>query len=88
MQEDMYLVNARSGSSHFAKVQSAAEIFRVMDMADCFPDGLEIDVWRINDVGEALTECSFLGKWHDPSDPLKMVIVGGGRREVGYGTDH
>lgn len=70
------------------RLMTADEIFRMMDMADCFPEEFHFDLWRVNGRGEALTECSFAGKWHDPSDPLKMVIVGGGEKEVGYGTDH
>ena len=71
-----------------AEIMTAAEIFNYMDMDDCFPCGLCMDIYRINGLWEAPTECSFRGTWHDPSDPLKMVIVGGGIREVGYGTDH
>ena len=71
-----------------AEIMTAAQIFKYMDMDDCFPCRLEMDIYRINSVGEALTECSFRGTWHDPSDPLKMVIIGGGIRETGYGTDH
>ena len=71
-----------------SKIWTAREIFNYMDMDDCFPYDFEIDIWRINGIGEQLTECSFLGTWHDPSDPLKMVIIGGGIRETGYGTDH
>ena len=71
-----------------SEIMTAAEIFRYMDMDDCFPCELQMDIWRINGIGEAMTECSFLGTWHDPSDPLKMVIVGDGIREIGYGIDH
>lgn len=69
-------------------IMTAAEIFRFMDMSDCFNDELSMDIWRINGVGMALTECSFRNTWHDPADPLKMAIVGGGIKEIGYGTDH
>ena len=88
MKEAMYLVNCECGDEHWARVMSAAEIFQMMDKEDCYPDELLIDVWRIEGVGEALTECSFCGKWHDKSDPQKMVIIGGGQRETGYGTEH
>ena len=71
-----------------AEIMTAAEIFNYMDMDDCFPCELYMDIYRINGIGIAPTECSFRGTWHDPSDPLKMVIVGGGISEVGYGTDH
>lgn len=70
----------------WTKIMTADEIFNLMDMADCY--GLSIDIWKINGFGEALTECSFLGCWHDGSDPLKMCIIGDGVKEVGYGTDH
>ena len=71
-----------------SKVMTAAEIFNYMDMADCFPYDFEMDIWRINGIGSQLTECAFFGTWHDPADPLKMCIVGGGIRETGWGTDH
>lgn len=69
-------------------LMSAAEIFNEMDMSDCFPCELELGIYRIEGIGLAPVECSFRGKWHDSKDPLKMAIVGGGIREVGYGTDH
>ena len=69
-------------------IMEAREIFNMMDMSDCFPSELELDIYRIEGIGLAPVECSFRGKWHDINDPLKMAIVGGGIREVGYGTDH
>ena len=71
-----------------AKIMTAKEIFNYMDMSDCFPSEVIMDIWRINFVGEALSEWSFRGCWHDPSDPLKMVLFGDGMKIVGYGTDH
>lgn len=72
----------------YSKIMTAREIFNYMDMDDCFPYDLTLNIWRINGIGEPLTECSFNGTWHDPSDPLKMSITGGGIEEIGYGTDH
>ena len=71
-----------------SRIMSAKQIFDMMDMEDCFPCRLEMDIWRINEIGEALTDCAFFGPWHDGEDPLKMCIVGDGIREIGYGTDH
>ena len=92
MADYKYLVVSRyadeDDSAFDARIMTAAEIFNMMDMADCFPCEMEMDISRINGVGMQLTDCSFRGKWHDPKDPLKMVIVGGGIRETGYGTDH
>ena len=84
---NQYLVVAIDDSDEeWAKVMTAPEIFRMMDMSDCY--GIHIDVWKINGYGEALTECSFLNVWHDFKDPLKMCIIGDGVKEIGYGTDH
>lgn len=71
-----------------AEIMTASEIFTFMDMIDCFPCEVSMDIYRINGIGQAPTECTFRNCWHDPSDPLKMVIVGDGIREAGYGTDH
>lgn len=71
-----------------AKIMTANEIFKLMDMDECFPYDFQIHIWKINGIGEPLTACGFYGTWHDPSDPLKMVISFGGERVVGYGTDH
>ena len=70
------------------KIMTAAQIFNMMDMSDCWPIDYTMDIWRIDGVGFQLAECGFRGKWHDPSDPLKMVINCNGTQEVGYGTDH
>ena len=72
----------------YSDIMTASQIFNHMDMDDCFPSDYQIDIYRLNGIGLAPSECSFHGTWHDPSDPLKMVIVGDGIREVGYGTDH
>lgn len=71
-----------------AQVMTAAEIFNIMDMEDCFPCELMMDIYRINGLGLAPSECSFLGKGHDPKDRQKMAIVGDGICETGYGTEH
>ena len=71
-----------------AEIMTANEIFKYMDMEDCFPCHLDLELWRINEIYQPLTACTFRGTWHDPSEPLKMVIVGDGIRETGYGTDH
>lgn len=82
-----FLVNAIDDSGEeWSKIMTAPEIFNMMDMSDCY--GIDICVWKINSYSEALSECSFLGCWHDFKDPLKMEIIWDGGREVGYGTDH
>lgn len=69
-------------------VSTATEIFNKMDMSDCYP----IHVERILMIeGKELTECRFRGTWHDPNEPLKMVIENRETEEimdVGYGSDH
>lgn len=82
-----YLVLGTMDGDEFSKIMTAAEIFKMMDMADCMDD-FDICVWKINSYTEALSKCTVRGVWHDPSDPLKMVIVGDGIREIGYGTNH
>ena len=71
----------------YSVVFSARQIFNhFMDMQECYcvPDDYQIDIYRINGIGLAPSECSFLRPGHDPSDPLKMAIVGDGIREEGY----
>lgn len=84
-----FLVNAIGYGAECSRIMTAPEIFRMMDMEDCY-DGFAIDVWKINGYGQALTECSFLGKWSaDPHDPQRMEIRSSeGVEAVGYGTEH
>ena len=88
--EKVYLVNAVSEGEEWSRIMSADEIFRMMDMDDCYD--ISIDIWRINGYGEALTECQFLGTWvaGGHKDPLRMEIrsVDKGVEAFGYGTDH
>ena len=90
MEETLYLVQGYNGAYErtFAKVMTAGEIFGMMNMADCSDELAEIELWKLNGYGEAPTECSFLGKWHDRNAPQKMCIVGGGERHYCYGTEH
>lgn len=85
-----FLVNGIYGENceEFSRIMTENEIFGMMDMEDCVPGGIGIDVWKIGGFGDVPVEMSFHGKWHDVKDPLKMVIVGGGERVVGYGTEH
>lgn len=88
MSEYKYLVVGCMGDEEFSRIMTAQEIFRMMGHEDDYPEGISIELYRINGYGEALTDCSFVGKWHDHKDPLKMAIVGGGIREVGYAEEH
>lgn len=69
------------------KIMSAFEIFRMMDLADLYD--IEIRVYKIGALNDPPKLCKFRGTWHDPSDPLKMVIECDGKEIAeGYGTDH
>ena len=83
-----FLVNGITEGEEWSKIMTAAEIFDMMDMEDCYE--VHIDIWKINGYGEALTECCFLGKWcFGPKDPQRMEIRSDdGIEEVGYGTEH
>lgn len=74
-------------------IESARQIFSTMDMSDCH--GITIKrMWLID--GYKLIECRFRGTWHDPKEPLKMVIEAVcpatikqmNPFDIGYGTDH
>lgn len=82
-----YLVNGITEDTEWSKIMTAAEIFDLMDMSDCYQ--VDIDIWKINGYGEALTECGFIGKWMFKGDPQRMEIRAmDGAIEVGYGTEH
>lgn len=82
-----YLVNGITECGEWSKIMTAAEIFDMMDMEDCYE--VHIDIWKINGYGEALTECGFLGKWMFTGDPQRMEIRSdAGIEDVGYGTEH
>ena len=87
MAEKKYLVNGMdTDGGEWSRIMTAGEIFRFME--DCH--NCRIDIWKINGYGEALTECSFLGKWvADMKDPQRMEIRSGNTVEdVGYGEEH
>ena len=71
-------------------IENARQIFAIMDMSDCH--GITIKrMWLID--GCKLAECRFRGTWHDPKEPLKMVIEAMYPTpplpyDIGYGTDH
>lgn len=72
------------------QISTANEIFNTMDMSDCHGTTIK-RMWLI--VGCKLAECRFRGKWHDPKEPLKMVIEAMYPApplpyDIGYGTDH
>ena len=83
---DRFLVNAYTDGVQWSKVMTAAELFNMMDMADC--SDIDIVVWKINSYTEALSECSFIPMCWDMADPLKMEIRWNGGGIIGYGTDH
>ena len=74
-------------------IQTACQIFDMMDMSDCH--GITIERIFLLD-GSKVVECRFWGTWHDPKEPLKMVIepmISATSEQmepydVGYGTDH
>ena len=86
MKENKFLVVGLVEDSEFSEIMTAHQIFEMMEMEDCYE--IHIDIWHIRGYGEALESCSFHGKWHDHKDPLRMVIVGDGIREVGYAEEH
>ena len=85
--EAKFLVNAISEGSEWSKIMTGDEIFRMMDMEDCYD--ISIDVWKIKGYGEAPVACSFLGKWFNSKDPQRMEIRSEhGVEAVGYGVEH
>lgn len=71
-------------------IQTARQIFDMMDMSDCH--GITIERVFLLD-GSKVEECRFCGTWHDPKEPLKMVIEAMYPApplpyDIGYGTDH
>lgn len=74
-------------------IQTARQIFNTMDMSDCHGETIK----RILLLdGSKVVECRFWGTWHDPKEPLKMMIeamIPGTPEQmqpydIGYGTDH
>ena len=85
---NIFLVNQLiDGEDFSARIMTADEIFDMMDMADCY--NIQIRVYILRGFEDKPKLCKFRGTWHDPSDPLKMVIEYEGKEiAVGYGTDH
>lgn len=71
-------------------IETATQIFDKMDLSDCY----DITIKRIFLIdGSKVGECRFRGTWHDPKEPLKMVIEAMYPApplpyDIGYGTDH
>lgn len=66
------------------EIMTAAEIFAKAEPLSNAGVSYGVDLMRINSAGEALSDCTFRGTWHDVKDPTKMVIVGDGVRETYY----
>lgn len=74
-------------SGYGISLMSANQLFNHIDMADCTYE--EIKAWYSPKFG-VVEPVTIEGCWHDPKDPLKMVIKNsqGQIIETGYGTDH
>lgn len=96
-----YLVTyAIEGEPLSPKIETSAEIFRKMEMDDCYDIRIVNILWlkKYNAVSEfekatdVYPVCRFYGTWHDSKDPLRMEIrLLSGTREVlsvGYATEH
>ena len=68
-------------------LMAATEIINAVDMSDC--SEIELQAWEPGKFGE-LTKLKILGCWHNPSDPLYIMVVrpDGTIAFDGYGTDH
>ena len=66
--------------------ETANSIFKKMDMDDVYSISI-VGLWVIQ--GKSLIPCEFYGTWHNPSDPLLMLIVSNDDvLDIGHGTDH
>lgn len=69
-------------------VETGREIFRRMDMSDCYDIHIE-RLWIVK--GKYIIECRFRGTHHDRHEHLKMKIedaITGEEYDIGYGSDH
>lgn len=70
-------------------LETPAEIFRKMDMDDCYPIMIDA-IMRVQSPGDA-RRLLFRGTWHDGRDPLRMEIVDAETLETlatAWGSDH
>lgn len=85
--DNKYLVISLSDGCSDARIMTATEIFKMMDMDDCYD--IHIDIYRIPLFGDFPKRCTFKGTWHNPDKPLLMEIC---IRDVvldrGWGMDH
>ena len=74
----------------YVEIKTAHEIFSKMDMSDCSGEYLEKLFWLPAKTAVDPVPCTFVGKWYNLNDPLRMEIYSndGYLLDVGYGTDH
>lgn len=74
----------------YADVVKAEQIFRDLDMEDCYPGLFSREAYLLKGYNKRPERVQLLGTWHDPKDPLKMEIISsrGKVLDVAWGNDH
>ena len=86
-QADQYLVKVFCDHGCDASLETAAWIIDWLDMEDCYPDDMNLEVWDIS--GEEPRRVTLFGTWHNFDDPLYIKGEVDGKIVFdGYGTDH
>ncbi len=86
-QDRKFLVQVTDGEDTWVSLMSAQTLIDSVDMSDC--SYCSYQVFDYSTFGE-IKPLVLKGTWHDPKDPLKIVVedTEGNVLLVGYGTDH
>lgn len=87
--EKSFLVQIKDDEGLSVSIKTECEIIRLLDMADCYPEALDIYVFDISKAGHAIP-VEIHGCWSDLKNPLRIrgTTPDGTIVIDGWGTDH
>ena len=87
--EQIYLVIEDIDGEDISRITTAKEIFEYMDMSDCYPYPVKMDIYALDAYGFSPRTCYFYGKGTFKGDPQRMRIMCDGKAiETGWGKEH
>lgn len=88
-EEKSFLVQIQDDEGLSVSIKTECEIIRLLDMADCYPEALDIYVFDISKAGHVIP-VEIHGCWSDLKNPLRIrgTTPDGTIVIDGWGTDH